>query len=91
MEFKRVYGITVDQKDAMFKAQGSCCACCGAAESGSKIGWHTDHVHGTKRVRGVICQICNLQIGRLGDTYEAVRESALMYMRYLSKAEWRRS
>lgn len=37
-----------------------------------------DHIHGTKIVRGVLCDKCNKAIGLLGDTKEGV-ERALAY------------
>ena len=53
------YGITEEQRDAMFVAQGSRCAACGTFEPGSKKGWATDHSHTTGKIRGIICAACN--------------------------------
>jgi len=61
------YGITVEQRDAMFVAQGSCCAVCKSKEHGGR-GWHTDHDHATKQVRGILCHACNLALGNVNDS-----------------------
>ena len=39
-----------------------------------------DHCHDTNKIRGVICWNCNVGIGKLGDTIEAV-EAALKYLK----------
>lgn len=63
------YGITEAQRDAIFVAQGSCCAVCKAEEHGGR-GWHTDHDHATKQVRGILCHACNLALGNVNDSVE---------------------
>ena len=57
--FKAKYGITREQRDALFVAQGSRCASCGTFDPGSKKGWATDHSHATGKVRGIVCPACN--------------------------------
>jgi hypothetical protein len=41
---------------------------------------HLDHCHQNGHMRGLLCQNCNLGIGRLGDNIEGL-ERALKYMR----------
>lgn len=53
------YGITLEQKQALLKAQGGKCAVCGATKPGGKRDWCTDHDHETGKVRGVVCHRCN--------------------------------
>ena len=73
-DLKRYYDITPEGWDAMFKAQGYCCACCGSTEPGRKTGhWSTDHIHGTKIVRGILCNGCNTAAGHLKDEPERCR------------------
>ncbi len=66
------YGITAEQRDAIFEAQGRCCAVCKSREHGGR-GWHTDHDHVTKQVRGILCHPCNLALGNVKDRVEVLR------------------
>jgi hypothetical protein len=68
--YKRKYGITFDQWQEMFVAQGLVCAACGKDTPSTKKrghGWHTDHNHETGVVRGILCFRCNIGIGYLED------------------------
>jgi Recombination endonuclease VII len=76
---KHKYGITTDQRDALFVAQGGVCAACGDAHPGSKSGWHTDHDHLTGKVRGILCQPCNHMLGNAKDDPERLRK-AIAYL-----------
>ena len=69
---KAYYGWTNEQHDALFEAQGRCCAVCKAKEHGGR-GWHTDHDHVTKKVRGILCHPCNLALGNVKDNVETLR------------------
>lgn len=61
---KKTYGITPQQYEAMFIAQGGRCAICHSDEPGSKYNrWHIDHRHDTGVVRGILCLQCNVMIG----------------------------
>src|SRR5579859_6529701 len=63
---KNLYGISLEERNAMFATQGSKCASCGATSPrGGK--WDTDHCHNTGKVRGIICCSCNTGIGRFDD------------------------
>lgn len=61
--FQRLYGITVEQYDAMLNSQGGLCARCGQTSSGMRLA--VDHCHDTGRVRGLLCGPCNTYLGRL--------------------------
>lgn len=60
---RKAYGIGLTQKEAIFAAQGSCCAVCRRLTPGSSRGWFTDHNHTTGDVRGVVCINCNSLLG----------------------------
>ena len=64
---KRIYGLTLEQRDELFAKQNYCCAVCKITEPGSTKGWHMDHCHDTKRVRGILCNHCNLMLGYAKD------------------------
>ena len=66
-KYKRRYGITKQQKDEMFEAQGFGCASCGTKEPTNNKFWHVDHCHSSGKVRGILCQRCNHALGLLDD------------------------
>ena len=67
------YEITPQQFDLVLASQGGCCAVCGTTDPKSKHNvFHVDHCHETGRIRGLLCNPCNLSIGLLGDTPEAL-------------------
>lgn len=73
---KKFYGLTEDQWDAMFEAQGRVCACCGSDEPKGVNGWNTDHCHNTKRVRGILCHPCNVILGLAKDNPKTLERGA---------------
>lgn len=62
---RKRYGITLAQWDQRFEQQGKCCAICKLDTPQSTRGWHTDHISqaGRIKVRGILCQPCNLALG----------------------------
>jgi hypothetical protein len=75
---KARYGISIEQYDAILKAQNGGCGVCGRPErtvqrAGSPIqNLAVDHDHETKRIRGLLCQPCNRALGNMGDSLEGV-------------------
>lgn len=49
-------------------------------------GWATDHDHDTGEVRGILCNECNLALGRMGDSLESVQIRARQLTAYLERA-----
>lgn len=83
---RRQYQMTLEDYRALLAAQGGGCAVCGATEpgggAGSNIdGFSVDHDHSCcpgkvtcgKCVRALLCNRCNLSIGRLGDSLDVFR------------------
>lgn len=82
------YGITVEQYDVMFAAQGGNCAACNRPEieidkrTGLLRKLSIDHDHaccpGSRScgqcIRGLLCGKCNRGIGSLGDDLESLRK-----------------
>jgi hypothetical protein len=59
---KNKYGITLDEYDAMFEAQGGVCAICGGVhDDGRRL--YVDHDHATGKVRALLCRRCNTVVG----------------------------
>lgn len=62
----QAYGITAEEYDAMFEAQGERCAICRTDDPGAK-NWHIDHCHESDEVRGILCANCNHMLGKAQD------------------------
>lgn len=66
---KHRYGITQQQYDEMVAARDNLCDVCGQlpSEKNTRAHWNgklcIDHCHDTKRVRGLLCNDCNLAVG----------------------------
>lgn len=86
-QLTRKYGMSLEEWLALFERQGSRCACCGATSPGSKIGWTTDHDHETNKVRGILCHVCNLRLGQLGDSRDVVEKRVHQFLTYLNKGK----
>jgi hypothetical protein len=78
-ERRQNYGLEPGQYAAMLAAQGHRCAICGTAEPG-KRGFHVDHCHQTRIVRGILCHHCNLLIGHAKES-EVILGSAIEYLK----------
>lgn len=78
--FKSKYDMAPEERDELLEKQGFVCAVCSSPEPGKK-GWHTDHLHGTKIVRGILCRDCNLGLGLFKDNPAALL-SAAAYLNY---------
>lgn len=77
--YKRKYGLTIEGKAALLAAQGGVCACCGSPSPNHKQGWVVDHDHTSGKVRGVLCQPCNLTLGKVSDSIAHLR-SLISYL-----------
>lgn len=87
--YKRTYGITFAEVEAMYKEQSGCCANDGCRKQiflSSDKKWDAlracvDHDHATGDVRGLLCRPCNAILGTLES--QAVLVDGLM--KYKSK------
>ena len=86
----RRYGLSPDDLEKMLERQDYQCRICGVhADHAPKVGAHIsfiglviDHNHSTGEVRGLLCQHCNLGIGKLKDDPDIV-DRAAAYLRNL--------
>lgn len=62
--YRRRYGITAADADALFDRQGRVCAICREVPKMPQV----DHDHETGVVRGVLCYRCNVGIGFFNDS-----------------------
>jgi hypothetical protein len=76
------YGITAADYAALLLAQGGVCAICHQPAKGGRTSTarlHVDHDHGSGKVRGLLCNKCNLAIGHLSD--QGLLQAAADYLR----------
>lgn len=71
----RTYGVSLEEWEAVFAAQGEVCAICGKAGSGKRAP-HTDHDHKTGLFRGIVCFFCNAYLLRQRVTPDLLRRAA---------------
>ena len=70
------YGLTPETFAVLFAKQGNACGICQSLTSGNARDWHIDHDHSCcpperacdKCRRGILCHLCNVGIGGLGDS-----------------------
>jgi hypothetical protein len=74
-ELISTYGITLERFNQMRASQDFLCGICGKHETDSNKGLHIDHCHETKRVRGLLCNSCNLAIGQLKHNVTILRKA----------------
>ncbi len=66
----KTYGLTLEQYEALYEAQGGSCYICRRAKGVSKR-LAVDHDHKTGYVRGLLCAKCNGYLGYIRDSPEA--------------------
>jgi hypothetical protein len=71
----RRYGLSSEDYFGMLQRQNGVCGICRQPNTG-KRDWHIDHDHGNGRVRGVLCNPCNLMIGLAKDDPDTLRAGA---------------
>lgn len=78
---EKVYGITSEQYEALYEAQGGRCAICQRATGATKR-LAVDHDHVTGFVRGLLCKPCNRDVlGHLRDSVMALIRAARYLLR----------
>jgi hypothetical protein len=73
------YGITLDDYEKMLFEQCGVCKICLNPPSGKKKRLAVDHCHITGKVRGLLCDHCNVGLGRFKDDAELL-ECAILYL-----------
>ena len=76
----KTYGITGEQYDELYEAQGRKCAIC-QTSTGARKRLAVDHDHKTGEVRGLLCGKCNHRL--LGSAHDGpeILERALEYLK----------
>lgn len=76
----REYGITPEEHEALFIQQKFCCAICGTHQSELSKALCVDHDHLTGEVRGLLCNCCNMVLGKFDDNI-SLFEKAIEYLK----------
>lgn len=72
MWYRREYGITYDQFEALWIGQEEQCAVCNRDTDTPSL----DHCHATGHIRGILCPECNKAAGLLQDNVERIEALA---------------
>ena len=75
---ERRYGITQEQFNQMLLNQNSKCKICSNDFKSSKD-THIDHCHNTNKVRGLLCNNCNMALGQFNDNTDNM-DNAIRYL-----------
>jgi hypothetical protein len=78
---KRNYGMTPEDYDSMVETQNNECLICftsGDQERNKRL--LVDHCHASGKVRGLLCNKCNLLLGHADDTIDRL-ERAILYLK----------
>ena len=80
---KRKYGISPEEYDAMLEEQNNKCKICLISFddktyifSDGRSPIHTDHCHTTNKIRGLLCNFCNVGLGHFKDDPELLIKAA---------------
>ena len=80
--FRRTYGLTRQELQALVASQGGWCAICQVNPAE-----HVDHCHDSGKIRGVLCFTCNVALGHLKDDVQLFRRA----IDYLERTTWQRT
>lgn len=68
------YGISLSDYNELLESQGGVCAVCGDLPDKRRLA--VDHNHDTGKIRGLLCQPCNVSIGKMKESPELLRKLA---------------
>ncbi|WP_395000252.1 endonuclease VII domain-containing protein [Acinetobacter sp.] len=72
---KQTYGLTAEEYQKKCDEQNNVCAICASTDKRA-FRLSVDHCHSTGKVRGLLCNKCNLTLG----WYEQIKEQAIAYL-----------
>lgn len=75
-----LYGLTPEDYGEMLGEQKGGCSICGTKEpGGARKVFAVDHCHKTGKIRGLLCAVCNLGLGKFKDSPELLY-AAIQYL-----------
>ena len=75
-QYIRRYGVSKKEVEQMIKDQDGLCALCGNNMENPRV----DHCHETGKVRGILCNHCNVGLGHFFDNVKYL-ENAIHYLK----------
>lgn len=69
------FGISLDDYNKMFEKQKGCCGICNTHQSEFNISLAIDHCHTTGKIRGLLCNHCNMGIGLFNENIKTLEKS----------------
>lgn len=86
---KKTYNITEEEYMSLLVEQNNSCKICGHNGSNSvKSEWlFVDHCHETGKVRGLLCNKCNLALGAFNDDTDRLKAAIVYLEQYQSQSE----
>ncbi len=82
--YRRLYGITIEEYEEQLARQNGGCAICGKLPGTRRL--HVDHDHKTGDLLGILCWWCNKLTGTLRGDAERARKAA----DYIESEPWKR-
>ena len=70
---KRTYKISVEEYENKLKEQNYCCAICNRHRDHFKRNLSVDHNHKTGKIRGLLCVICNTNVGVIEEKIKPIQ------------------
>ena len=77
---RTVYGLNLDEYDALFKSQNESCKICSVSQDELPKRLCVDHCHVTGKVRGLLCDPCNRLLGQAKDSIDVLLK-AISYLK----------
>jgi hypothetical protein len=83
----RAFDLDPEDYSRMVAEANGRCSICGGAQVGNKGVLSLDHDHATGRVRGLLCDPCNLVLGVFGDDPERFEAAARYLLTHATQEE----
>lgn len=79
IQLRNKFGITLEEYKNILAKQNECCAICGEkCRTGKDLA--VDHNHQTSKVRGLLCQGCNIGLGQFKES-KIIFSNAIRYLK----------
>lgn len=81
IDLRHRHGISLNDYKALLESQGGTCAICGGSAYGAEHYKHfaVDHDHTTGKIRGLLCNGCNIGLGKFKDNI-VLLHNAIAYL-----------